>query len=51
MAAALAPDASFITVEPDEERYRQARETLAGSRAEVVNVGGKTFFSSVAPSI
>jgi hypothetical protein len=37
MAAALAPDASFITVEPDEERYRQAREALAGSRAELVN--------------
>jgi predicted O-methyltransferase YrrM len=37
IAAALAPDASFITVEPDEERYRQARETLAGSRAELVN--------------
>ena len=37
MAAALAPDASFITVEPDQERYRQARETLAGSRAELVN--------------
>jgi predicted O-methyltransferase YrrM len=34
---ALAPDATFVTVEPDAERYRQARDALAGTRAEVVN--------------
>jgi predicted O-methyltransferase YrrM len=34
---ALAPDATFVTVEPDVERYRQAREALAGTRAEVLN--------------
>jgi predicted O-methyltransferase YrrM len=34
---ALGPGASFVTVEPDVERYRQAREALAGTRAEVLN--------------
>jgi len=37
IAAALPPDASFVTVEADADRYEQARETLAGTRAEVVH--------------
>ncbi len=34
---ALGPDATFVTVEPDGDRYRQAREALAHTRAEVLN--------------
>lgn len=36
IAEALPPGASFVTVEPDEERFRVARDALAGTRAEVV---------------
>jgi predicted O-methyltransferase YrrM len=33
---ALGPEASFVTVEPDLARYEQAREALAGTRAELL---------------
>jgi predicted O-methyltransferase YrrM len=36
IAEVLPPGASFVTVEPDEERHRLARAALEGSRAEVV---------------
>ena len=34
IAAALPPDATFVTVEPDPERFAVARDALAGTRAE-----------------
>jgi predicted O-methyltransferase YrrM len=34
---ALAASASFVTVEPDPERFAQARKALEGTRAEVLN--------------
>jgi predicted O-methyltransferase YrrM len=37
IAAALGPEATFVTVEPDADRYAQAREALAGTRAELVH--------------
>jgi predicted O-methyltransferase YrrM len=37
IADALAPDATFVTVESDPLRYAEAREALAGTPAEVVN--------------
>lgn len=36
MVAALAPDATFVTVENDPERFRVAAQKLAGTRAEMV---------------
>src|SRR6266516_6371827 len=36
IAEALPPGASFVTVEPDEERHRLARAALEGTGAEVV---------------
>jgi predicted O-methyltransferase YrrM len=36
---ALPEDATFVTVEPDDERYRLASEALAGTRAEVLHAG------------
>lgn len=37
ISAALAPGATFITVEPDPARFLRSREALGGSRAELVN--------------
>ena len=37
MTAALSPAASFITVEPDPERFAHAQRALAGTRAVVLN--------------
>lgn len=37
IVATLPADASFVTVEPDEERYAVASRRLAGTRAEVLN--------------
>jgi predicted O-methyltransferase YrrM len=37
MVGALGPDAMFVTVEPDPERYPVARDALAGTRAEVLH--------------
>jgi predicted O-methyltransferase YrrM len=37
IADALPPDATFVTVEQDPERFAAARERLAGTRAELVN--------------
>jgi predicted O-methyltransferase YrrM len=37
IVAALAADATFVTAEPDPERYSIAREALAGTRAETHN--------------
>ncbi len=37
IAAALGPGATFVTVEPDRERYEHARAALAGTAAEVVH--------------
>jgi predicted O-methyltransferase YrrM len=37
IAEALPPDATFVTVELDPERFAAAREKLAGTRAEVLN--------------
>jgi predicted O-methyltransferase YrrM len=36
---ALGPDATFVTVEPDVDRYAQAAAVLEGTRAEVLNAG------------
>jgi predicted O-methyltransferase YrrM len=36
IVAALGAEASFVTVEPDPSRYAQARDALAGTRAELV---------------
>lgn len=36
MLDTLGQDATFVTVEPEAERYRQSCEALAGSRAEVL---------------
>jgi predicted O-methyltransferase YrrM len=36
IVSALGPDATFVTVEPDPDRYAQASEALAGTRAEVI---------------
>jgi predicted O-methyltransferase YrrM len=37
IARALGPDATFVTVEPDPERYAHAVKILEGTRAEVLN--------------
>jgi predicted O-methyltransferase YrrM len=37
IADALPADATFVTVEPDPTRYAEARATLEGTRAKVVN--------------
>src|SRR4051812_20103715 len=37
MAAALPPDATFVTVEPDAERFAAAREALTGTRADLLH--------------
>jgi predicted O-methyltransferase YrrM len=37
IAEALGPEATFVTVEPDAERYAHARRALAGTRAEMLN--------------
>ena len=37
IAKALPQDATFVTVEPDIERYRHAANVLAGTRAELLN--------------
>jgi predicted O-methyltransferase YrrM len=37
IAAALGPEATFVTVEPDPERYAHAREALAETRAELLH--------------
>jgi predicted O-methyltransferase YrrM len=37
IAGALPADATFVTVEPDGERFAVARDALAGTRAEIVH--------------
>jgi predicted O-methyltransferase YrrM len=37
IADAMGPEATFVTVEPDPERYAHARRALAGTRAQLVN--------------
>lgn len=37
IAGALGPEATFVTVEPDPERFAIARHALAGTRAELLN--------------
>lgn len=37
IAQAMGPEATFVTVEPDPERFAHASAALAGTRAEVVN--------------
>ncbi|MGO9793031.1 MAG: hypothetical protein ACLP8S_26975 [Solirubrobacteraceae bacterium] len=37
IASTFAPDAIFVTVEPDPARYAHARDPLAGTRAEIIN--------------
>src|SRR3954452_19036938 len=37
IAAELPPGATFVTVEPDPERYAAARDALAGTAAEPVH--------------
>ena len=37
IVAALPPDGTFVTVEPDPERHAVAAAALAGTRAEVLN--------------
>lgn len=46
---ALPANASFVTVEPDSERYRDACEALAGTRAEVLNAGWEDVLPERAP--
>jgi predicted O-methyltransferase YrrM len=36
---ALGPEATFVTVEPDTDRYTQAAAMLEGTRAELFNAG------------
>jgi predicted O-methyltransferase YrrM len=47
--AALASDASFITVEPDPERYAHARTALAGTRAGLINARWQDVLGSRGP--
>lgn len=49
IAAALAPDASFVTVEPDPERFAHARRALAGTRCELVEGRWQDVLPSRAP--
>lgn len=49
IAAALSPDASFMTVEPDLERFSYARDALAGTGAEVINARWQDVLPSRAP--
>ncbi len=37
IASTFAPDAIFVTLEPDPARYAHARDPLAGTRAEIIN--------------
>ena len=37
IAEAMGPEATFVTVEPDPERYAHARRALEGTRAELLN--------------
>jgi predicted O-methyltransferase YrrM len=46
---ALAPDASFITVEPDPERFAHAQKALAGTSAEIVNARWQDVLRSRGP--
>jgi predicted O-methyltransferase YrrM len=46
---ALGPEATFVTVEPDPERFALAREALAGTRAEVLNASWQDVLSGRGP--
>ena len=49
IVGALPPDTTFVTVEPDPERYAIACEALAGTRAEVLNASWEDVLPSRAP--
>lgn len=49
IVGALPPDSTFVTVEPDLERYAIACETLAETRAEVLNARWEDVLPSRAP--
>lgn len=46
---ALPPGATFVTVEPDPERYAEACNALAGTRAEVLNASWEDVLPERAP--
>ena len=49
MTAALSADGSFVTVEPDPERFAHAQRALAGTRAEIVNARWQDVLPSRGP--
>ncbi len=49
IVGALAPGATFVTVEPDPERFAIARRALAGTRAEVLNGSWQQLLPARAP--
>ena len=49
IVSALAPDASFVTVEPDPDRFAHARKALSGTRAEVIHARWQDVLASRAP--
>jgi predicted O-methyltransferase YrrM len=49
ITAALASDASFVTVEPDPERFADAQTALAGTRAELINARWQEVLSARGP--
>jgi predicted O-methyltransferase YrrM len=49
MLDALPADATFVTCEPDQERYALAREALKGTRAELLNADWQDVLPGRAP--
>ena len=49
MTAALSPEGSFVTVEPDPERFAHAERALAGTRAVVLNASWQDVLPSRGP--
>jgi predicted O-methyltransferase YrrM len=49
ITAALTADASFVTVEPDPERFADAQTALAGTGAELINARWQDVLSSRGP--
>jgi predicted O-methyltransferase YrrM len=49
IVSALSPDASFVTVEPDPDRFAHARKALSGTRAEVIHARWQDVLASRAP--
>jgi predicted O-methyltransferase YrrM len=49
IADSMGPEATFVTVEPDPERYTIAASVLAGTRAEILNAGWEDVLPGRAP--